>query len=384
VTDAETLRQRMVDGLAARGELDPWWRTAFTEVPRHAFLPDTVWCQNGTSSGNDLIPMRRADDPERWLELAYANAPVNTQVDDGNPVGEDGSGFEVTSSASMPAVMAQMLTALDLRPGMRALEIGTGTGYNAALLAHRLGADNVVSVEVDPAVAAQARRALADSGYGAVTVVTGNGADGYRDGAPYDRVLATVAATDVPYPWVAQTRPGGRVLLPWTSVYHPSGLLTLTVAADGSATGRIGDPASFMRLRAQRVPRRRAGGLVADRDTTLATVSTTEVHPYHVAANRDAATAIGLRVPNCQYTYSPQSSEAGTLWLVDQWSGSWATVDLTADPPYEVRQGGDRKLWDEVDAAYRWWLDVGKPAVGVWRFTITPSGQRVELTEPLV
>ena len=140
--DAEALRQDMVEGLARRGELDERWRGAFLEVPRHAFIPELVWRHDREVGGScDLVPVRRCDDPQYWLAAAYANAPVNTQVDDGHPTGEAGCGFEVTSSASMPAVVAQMLAALDAEPGMRVLEIGTGTGYNAALLSHRLGAD---------------------------------------------------------------------------------------------------------------------------------------------------------------------------------------------------------------------------------------------------
>jgi protein-L-isoaspartate O-methyltransferase len=91
---------------------------------------------------------------------------------------------------------------------MRVLEIGTGTGYNAALLAHRLSAENIVSVEVDPAVAEHARRVLAAAGFGALTVVSADGAEGYLPRAPYDRVSSTVATAEVPYAWVAQTCPG--------------------------------------------------------------------------------------------------------------------------------------------------------------------------------
>lgn len=167
-------------------------------------------------------------------------------MDDGHPAGEAGWGFEVTSSASMPAVVAQMLAALDAEPGMRVLEIGAGTGYNAALLAHRLGAENIVSVEVDPAVAEHARHALAATGFSAVTVVTGDGAEGYLPRAPYDRVISTVAVAEVPHAWVAQTRPGGLVLSPWGSSYYPGGLLALTVHGDATTTGRIVGPASFM------------------------------------------------------------------------------------------------------------------------------------------
>ncbi|HSZ29237.1 MAG TPA: methyltransferase domain-containing protein, partial [Pseudonocardiaceae bacterium] len=222
MADANALRQHMVEGLARGGELDERWRAAFTEVPRHEFIPELVWHHDREAgSHRDLVPLRRCDDPQGWLERAYADAPVNTQVDDGHPAeaGEAGRGFEVTSSASMPGVVAEMLTALEAEPGMRVLEIGTGTGYNAALLAHRLGAGNVVSVEVDPVVADQARQALAAAGFSGVSVVTGDGAQGYGPHAPYDRVISTVAVAEVPYAWVAQTRPGGLVLTPWGSAY---------------------------------------------------------------------------------------------------------------------------------------------------------------------
>jgi protein-L-isoaspartate(D-aspartate) O-methyltransferase len=378
VADAEALRQDMVEGLARRGELDERWRAAFTEVARHKFIPELVWRHDRDTDGHcDLVPLHRRDDPQRWLAGAYANAPVNTQVDNGHPIGEAGYGREVTSSASMPAVVAQMLAALQAEPGMRVLEIGTGTGYNAALLAHRLGAQNIVSVEVDPAVATHARRALATTGFGAVTVVSADGVEGYLPRAPYDRVISTAAATEVPSAWVAQTRPGGRVLTPWGTPYYPGGLLALTVHREATATGRIVGPASFMWLRAQRIPRYSASRIMRPNDTT--TTSTTDLHPWSVAGDANAATAIGLRVPHCESLYHPENPETGTLYLVDQWSRSWATLHLTTEPPCEVRQSGERKLWDEVATAHRWWLDMGQPATDAWRFTIDPDGQRIEL-----
>jgi protein-L-isoaspartate(D-aspartate) O-methyltransferase len=378
VAGSDALRQAMVEGLTQRGELDERWRAAFSEVPRHEFIPELVWCHDRGRAGDcDLVPLRRSEDPQRWMEGAYANSSVCTQVDDGHSAGADGCGFEVTSSASMPAVVAQMLTALQVEPGMRVLEIGTGTGYNAALLAHQLGADNVVSVEIDPAVAEHARRALAATGYRAVSVITGDGAEGYPPGAPYDRVISTAAAAEVPHAWVAQTRPGGRVLTPWGTAFYPGGLLALIVGQDGTtATGGIVGPAAFMWLRAQRIPRYRTSRIVREDDTT--TTSTTDLHPWHVAGDVHAATAIGLRVPRCENFYHPDSSEAGTLYLVDQHSRSWATLHVTPETPYEVRQSGERPLWDEVETAYRWWLDADQPAVDAWTFTVTASGQRVK------
>jgi len=149
----EDARARMVAGLVATGALDETWRAAFEQVPRHLFIPEVIWLLDRRAGGR-LRPLRRDDDQARWLELAYRDAPVDTQVDDGRPA--LGGGWEVTSSASQPTVMAHMLAALDPQPGERILEIGTGTGYNAGLLAHRVGPENVTTIEIDPEVAEHA------------------------------------------------------------------------------------------------------------------------------------------------------------------------------------------------------------------------------------
>jgi protein-L-isoaspartate O-methyltransferase len=195
--------------LADSGELAPAWSDAFAAVPRHQFIPDTIWITHGA----ELIPLHRAENPQEWMRRACGPAAVITQVDDGHPAGPGRRGRSITSSASQPNVVAGMLDALDVQPGMRVLEIGTGTGYNAALLAHRLGSAAVTSVEIDPDLAEQARRALTTSGY-PLAVTTADGARGYPPHAPYDRIMATAAVHQVPYPWIAQTRPGGKILTP--------------------------------------------------------------------------------------------------------------------------------------------------------------------------
>ncbi|SNR97623.1 rRNA adenine N-6-methyltransferase family protein [Actinomadura mexicana] len=172
-----------------------------------------------------------------------------TQVDDGATE----RGVWPTSSSSAPRVMAMMLDALDLRPGMRVLEIGTGTGYNAALLAELTGAENVTTVEVDASLADHARRALKRAGY-PVIVITDDGMLGHPDHAPYDRIMATAAVREVPYAWVQQVRPGGLILVPWVASFHPDEpLAVLSVGRDGTAEGRFGLPAWFMPMRSHRL-----------------------------------------------------------------------------------------------------------------------------------
>ncbi len=125
------------------------------------------------------IPIDRDTDPDTWMAAVYSDDFIVTQIDDGATGGEG----DYTSS-SMPSIMLAMLTALDAHEGQRVLEIGTGTGYNAALLAHRLGTDTVVSIEIDPDVAQQARANLAKVDCN-VSVITADGAAGYPPGWTY-------------------------------------------------------------------------------------------------------------------------------------------------------------------------------------------------------
>lgn len=143
-----------------------------------------------------------------------------------------------------------------------------------------------------------------------------------------------------------------------------------------------------MRLRDQREASVAFSDVVHDEDKAKATETTTGIHPYYVAWDCDAQLAISLRVPGCErrhqsYCGCEECGGKGVLWLLDSSSRSWASLTDT-DPhmdegQFAVRQFGPRKLWDEVEAAYRWWVDAGSPAAERWRFTVSTEGQRVEL-----
>jgi len=209
----------------------------------------------------------------------------------------------------MPTVVAEMLTVLRAEPGMSVLEIGTGTGWNTALLAHRLGGEHVTSVEIDPHISAHAPTALADAGYGAITVLTGDGTLGHPRRAPYDRVLSTACVYPVPYPWIAQTRAGGLVLTPWGTEYYNGHLLALTVAGDGTATGRIVGKTAFMTIRDQRIPWIPISDIVTDDSEAHAEEKLSKRHPRYYVTGYDARTAIGVQVPRCIPRYTPPDAE---------------------------------------------------------------------------
>jgi protein-L-isoaspartate(D-aspartate) O-methyltransferase len=376
-TTVSPLWAGLVDGLAAEGVLSEQWRAVFLAVPREVFIPEVIW----RYAGDDLVPLRRCDEPEEWLRRAYGPRYVVTQVDDGSPAGPEGRGRVATSSASRPDIVALMLDAGHLEPGMRVLEIGTGTGYTAALLAERLGARNVTSIEIDPVLAERARAALSTAGYGDVTVITGDGAQGDPVGAPFDRVLSTVAAPRVPSLWVAQTRPGGLVVTPWSSAYEPAGLLSLTVGSEGTATGGlVNTTISFMPLREQRIDRAAVTDVVRATDTPH--VRDTDLHASRLCNDDDAPFAIGLQVPRCHWAYEPANDDDDRwyVWFLDPGSRSWARFDYQPETRrWPVHQFGPRRLWDEVTAAYHRWEHAGRPPATQWRVTITPNGQRVEL-----
>jgi protein-L-isoaspartate(D-aspartate) O-methyltransferase len=381
VADGQVAHRQLVDHLTESGVLSCDWRPAFEAVRRAEFIPETVWVEG---DGGVLVPLRRTEDPRRWRELAYADDAVVIQVDDGHPT-PDGTGARISSSASMPTVVARMLAHCAVHPGQRVLEIGTGTGYNAALLAHRLGAGNVVTIEIDSDLAQTARCALKAAGYDAVTVLTGDGAQGYPPAAPFDRILSTAAVQRVPYRWVAQTRPGGLVITPWGTDYYNGGLLVLTVTEERSAVGSIADKASFMTLRQQRSIQH--GLTLTAEDDAQAACTHTDIHPADIANGHvafDACIALAIRVPHCGMSYAPPELDEdgeGILWLIDAATGSWARLHHhpDRDGPYRVLQFGSRSLWDEVETSYHWWLDAGRPTADRWRFTVTPDGQHIQL-----
>jgi hypothetical protein len=173
----------------------------------------------------------------------------------------------------------------------------------------------------------------------------------------------------------------GLVVTPWSSAYEAAGLLSLTVGEDGIATGGlVNTTISFMQLRDQRIHRAAVADVVRDTDTPE--VSDTDLHASHLCSD-DAPFAIAAQVPGCEWEYVPATGDDGRrcVWFLGAGSRSWARFDYQPDTRrWPVHQFGPRRLWDEVITAYQRWEQAGRPRVEQWRFTVTPDGQRVELT----
>lgn len=208
--DPRSARARLVASLFRAGDIrsDPV-REAFLRVPREEFV--------------------RAQDRRD----AYTDTPL--------PIGHG-------QTISAPSMIAIMLEEASLRPGERVLEIGTGSGYHAALLACLVGPENVVSIERIAELAAWGRLNLDRTGFGAVTVVTGDGTLGDPGHAPYDCILATAGAPRLPPTWAAQLRAEGRILAPVGDSPVAQVLLVARRRSDGSLAIRRSTPCAFVPL----------------------------------------------------------------------------------------------------------------------------------------
>lgn len=180
--DDARLRETLVAELQRSGAAEePAIAHAFAAVPRHCFVPE--------------VP----------LEEAYADRAISIKS----------AGGETLASISQPSMLGRMLELAHVERGERILEIGTGSGYNAALLAELAGDDGlVVTIDVEADLVERARMTLASCGYDRVRVVLGDGHAGYAPDAPYDRIIVSARATDITQAWWDQLRDGGRIVVP--------------------------------------------------------------------------------------------------------------------------------------------------------------------------
>jgi protein-L-isoaspartate(D-aspartate) O-methyltransferase len=183
-------RRRMVEEIRARGVTDPDVLAAVEAVPRHLFIPEA----------------ERRD--------AYEDHPL--------PIGGG-------QTISQPYMVALMTSLLGIQPGQRVLEVGTGSGYQAAVLSRLAG--EVYSIEILAPLGKRARSTLAELGYRNVHLRIGDGFKGWPDAAPFDGIIVTAAPKRIPEPLIAQLKIGARMVIPVGDTLQD--LLVLTKRADG-------------------------------------------------------------------------------------------------------------------------------------------------------
>ncbi|MDH2410644.1 methyltransferase domain-containing protein [Streptomyces chitinivorans] len=348
----------------------------FLNVPRHRFVP--VFYRR---DGERFLPCRRADgDAGGWAARVYADDSLITEVDGlhAEDAGERAVTGVPTSSSTAPSLMADMLDALDVEPGARVLEVGTGTGYNAALLCRLAGAENVVTVDVSERLTAAARERLEGLGLSPV-VETADGAAGAPGHPPFDRIIATCSVRRVPAAWIDQCATGGILVVPLKGTLAGGVLARLTKLADGTAAGHLlHTPAAFMPLlsgpRPAPPPAGPEGG--RSRETPLSG-SVLDDWTFSFFAQLHLGAGV-------EREHRRAADGAHTTLLYDPADGSRARVTDHGDgrAGAAVAAAGPRDLWAAVECAHRRWRELNRPRREWFTVRATPRGQTMAYTSP--
>lgn len=382
------LRARLVEHLRARGDV----RTervaaAFERVPRHVFVPD--------------VP------PEE----VYADRSIAIKLEDGVPI----------SSSSQPAIMAEMLEMLAVREGDRVLEIGAGSGYNAALLAELAGTSGFVeTLDIDDDLVAAARSHLDAAGYPHVRALRADGALGDPNGGQFDAVIASVGVERIPPAWIAQLRTGGRLVAPLTfrSMQKvvafertASGLESIAIVDAGfmmlrgpSATAdsvvlTLGDPAITLRVLAEHARAVDADAVAAAlREKSFDAMPARRAHlddlwngfSLWLALHDDALCRLTAHGASAKLGIVPNLLPGGeSLYGYATTLGICSGGELVVFAPrgaYDVvvrRYGPSAGGLARMQCALADWDDAGRPGNAKLRITVDPAGTaRARLDAP--
>jgi protein-L-isoaspartate(D-aspartate) O-methyltransferase len=370
---ARPYAEALVDALKNEGKLSsPLVEAAFRQVPRHPFIDHFYLLERKDRRVRwQQIQPSTVQDTDAWLRAVYANQPIITAFDEYDTP---------TSSSSSPDAMAFMMEALQLIPGMRVLEIGTGTGYNAALLAHIVSDPHkIFTVEIDDALARRAQRILDQVAGEGITVYSGDGLRGYAPGASYDRIIATSSYHKVPLDWLDQVRPGGILLMNLRGHLGACAFLKIVKTGPGRvahATFLAGS--DFMELRDSQAPSYKVTNLVARYlgRSTLAQrpFTSTEFDPSLLWDHR-LEFLLQLSFPEMYFTsinVDPMcpclidtASDTILIFRPMERQGEWI-VDIK----------GQEQLWERVLQAYCWWVDTGDADINEYRLDIDAFGEQ--------
>lgn len=355
------LRHALIEGLQRRNVItDARIAEAFATVPRHLFLPQ-------------IAP-----------EQVYSNQAIVTKIEAGVNI----------SSSSQPGMMAIMLGQLLVEERQRILEIGAGTGYNAALLRFLVGpGGRVTTIDVDDDIVEAARAQIVAAGYHDVHVVLGDGGYGYAEGAPYDRIILTVGASDLLPAWHEQLRTDGLLVLP-LSLGPGMYSLALRKLPNGTLISESLSPCGFIRLRGvfasteqtssfgewqvayepgARLNPARLPQLLAQATATITLPTETNEAHFFLAFTGEPLTRLARRNPQGQPDlYSERHALLDTVALSGCTLPSWQDSTIT--------QFGGPFAYERLCVQLAQWEALGKPRLNDLRVLALPHGS--SLTPP--
>ncbi len=358
-TSSEAQRRHLVDALREQGTIvsEPV-AEAFLVVPREWFVP--VFYEQERKLGHPWFPCTAAlyEREEAWFEAVYRDKPLITLVDDQN---------RAVSSSSAPTAMALMLEALAVQPGMRVLEIGTGSGYNAALLAHLTGNPALVNtIDLEEGLAATAAQTLHEY-IGPVVVHVGDGRLGVPlDRGIFDRVIATTSSQGIPVAWFEQLAVGGRLVMDLQGSLQQSSFLIIEKTTNDCARGSF-DPRYLYFM-----PMRSPNDVSTQRTLDLLRQPVTQ--PIELLNDAFAETLFGNRsfLWLLQWMCPGLTLSRGRVTQGRAAGQSFLTItDLAKETMIQLFLSGDRwtggrrgktPLWQTINEMYLHWMDLGQPS----------------------
>ncbi|MFE9412330.1 protein-L-isoaspartate O-methyltransferase [Streptomyces sp. NPDC006704] len=352
----------------------PWLRPAFNAVDREAFAPSKFWGYDTDSDGRHHVIDRKADE-DSWRRAVWnTHRSLITQMDDGTTPDAGPTKGNFSSSISALDIVFEKLNQLEVEPGQKVLHIGTASGYDSALLSEGVGSENLTTVEFDQTLAVWGAENLHAAGYTPETI-WGDGLEGWKSSAPYDRIISTAAISSVPSQWLAQSKRGAVILAPYNTLFCYGGLLKLRVSA-GIASGRFVGGACYMWVRSHRPSNQL--NVPDDKRQEASPIDPEEI----LGLGWPARFAVGLYVPDIAFTHRGEG-ESKQVQLWDEDGTSVAIVDYDEWwHPESVTLYGERNLWAEVVQAYTAWRLADQPHFTRYGLTVDDVGEQLWLDDP--
>ncbi len=343
---------------------------AFSVIPRHPFV-DHYYLHEG--GGSRLWTKHEQDDSAGWYEHIYSDEALITQVDQYG---------RTLSSSSQPGVMACMLQALDMQPGMRVLEIGTGSGYNAAILAHLAGDPGLITtIDIDADLIEQAKHVLPQVIGEGMTIAQADGNSGYEAHAPYDRIILTASTPALPAALLKQLAPDGILVGILQPKFAMLGGLLKAQKQGEELKGNIINTASFMELRPVDYQKR---SIQIDFQAPLFASFPFDALLFQPLAIRENHAFSFFLYYDFPGLYVFQKGEALFLY---QEAFPQGYVTFQQQPPLHAELRGDVpiacSLWNRLVRASSFWERAGQPAITQYAFEMHRKGQMLSLHTPL-
>ncbi len=349
---------------------------AFRRVARHR-LVEGVYVEDETGEchyGRSRFSLRKLDpnspDPD-LLKLVYSDIPLLTRI-------------APPSSSSQPYLVAQMLELLELGEGMNVLEIGAGTGYNAALIQEIVGeAGRVTTLDIQEDVVAQTERLLRAAGYGRIEVIAKDGAVGHAENAPYDRIVATVGCSDISWRWAAQLNERGFMLIPLQHGAEGFDPLTRIWREKDTVRGRFVGWSGFMSIRGELEIEQP----LSYENQDLADPPRAEFPP--ASSSEEWAKLLGKSWKELTEDERPRYFDLPIFLVVSGWCVFWVKDGVGI---WDAERGGlvagkdkiavygEESVFPDVKSLYAKWDELGRPGVTDWELEFYPRGPRPQVS----